>query len=135
MAGAILMAHKIDPKDEILAEIAPFIKSINNIMSARVLVAVYKRPERTAGGVLLSDKTRDEDGYQGKVGLVVGMGPLAFKDDPERGLSWGDERPQIGDWVMCSVGDTRKFKLGERDMRFVEDVNIHAVVSKPDVIW
>jgi hypothetical protein len=44
------------------------------IAQNEVLVAIYIRPEKSAGGILLTPNYRKEDNYQGKVGLVVKIG-------------------------------------------------------------
>ena len=63
------MEHAEDPRQKLLSDIGNIdtLKIYNNW----ILCAVYKRPEKTASGIYLSDGVRKEDEYQGKVGLVV----------------------------------------------------------------
>jgi co-chaperonin GroES (HSP10) len=93
---------------------------------------VYERPDRTKGGVLLADRTREEDLYQGKVGLVVKLGNLAFVEDESH--VWGERKPKEGDWVCYRVGDTFPFIVGKRTCRFVQDVNVRAILHRPDIV-
>lgn len=44
-----------------------------------VLVLQYIRPEKV-GSIIMAEQTRREDEYQGRVGLVLRMGPEAFTD-------------------------------------------------------
>lgn len=131
MAHAIAMVHDDDPKTAILEDLRPFLSDIE-VLGARVLVAVYVRPKHTAGGIYLPDKTVDEDKYQGKVGLVLALGPIAFEDDQTH--RFGTIKPQVGDWIVFSVGDTFGLELGKRRCRSVEDVDVHMILPRPDMI-
>ena len=63
-------------------------------------VAVYERPEQTKSKIFLTDSVRDEDKFQGKVGLVVKMGPDAFVDSG----GWVFQRKAaVGDWSVVSL--------------------------------
>ena len=74
-----LMSHIEDPANEIRKRIGDI--SQIEVLHNQILVGVYIRPEKTKGGILLTSQTRDEDRYQGKAGLVLKKGPLAFVDD------------------------------------------------------
>ena len=132
MARALKMVHQVDPKEDLLDRSADFVKGIQ-VLGARVLIATYLRPEKTAGGIIMTDKSREEDRWQGKVGLVVALGPLAFKDDETH--AWGELRPAVGDWVLVNIGDTRRLDVGENPCRFVEDVHVQAILDNPDAVW
>lgn len=131
MAQAIQMMHDADPRAEILREVDEFLPGIS-VMGARLLVAPYIRPNQTRGGIFLSDNTKAEDKYQGKVGLVLALGPLAFKDDENH--RFGHITPMVGDWIVYSVGDTFAFELGKRRCRAVEDVDVHLIIQAPDIV-
>lgn len=128
---ALEMVHDQDPKAEIQAAVAPYLDEIVP-MGARIMVAVYQRPEKTKGGVFLTQDSRNEDRWQGKCGLILKMGPLAFQADATH--QWGDRIPKIGDWVAFRVGDTHPFLLGDRTCRLVEDVYVQMILDRPDVI-
>ena len=63
-----------------------------------VLVLQYTRPEntRTAGGIILSAATLKEDEYQGRVGLVLALGPDAYAD---RSRYPNGAWVKPGDWI------------------------------------
>src|SRR5271170_459714 len=97
----MVMVHKKDPKDVILDKIGDI--SDVQVKFRNVLLAIYERPEKTESGIFLTDKTTDEDKYQGKAHLVLAMGPDAFADadgafDEINGV---DE----GDWVVIRASD------------------------------
>lgn len=128
---AIAMVHDVDPKQAIWDDLNPNLGDIEPLGS-RIMVAVYERPERTKGGILLTAATRKEDAYQGKVGLILKTGPLAFVEDATH--RWGAAIPKIGDWVAFRVGDTHPFLLNERTCRLVEDVYVQMILQRPDMI-
>lgn len=132
MTAALRMEHELDPRQIILDATKAEVEKLQPL-GARVLIGTYIRPDRTKSGIYLSDKTRDEDSYQGRVGLVLKMGPLAFVEDEEH--KWGDIRPKVGDWIVCSIGDARRMQLGKSPTRFVEDVHVQAIVTDPDIAW
>lgn len=74
-----------------------------------VLIAVYIRPLVKPGSVIQSTtQQQKEDQFQGKVGMVLAIGPDAFKGDQ----SWikaqfggVDYAPRLGDWLFCSAND------------------------------
>lgn len=132
MVSALKMVHTVDPKTVIFDATKNFADKVL-VLGARVLVATYIRPEKTTGGIILTDKSRGEDVWQGKVGLVLALGPLAFQNDEEH--RWGEIKPQVGDWVLTNIGDTRRLQLGPSSCRFVEDVHVQAIITDPDTVW
>ena len=94
------MDHARDPKEELLSRLGDL--SSIEISGNRVLVAVYERPEKTKGGIILTDNARAEDRWQGKMGLIVKSGPLAF--DVDSGWKHGVDFRE-GDWVFHRASD------------------------------
>jgi|SRR6185437_9619383 len=132
----MLMALTKDPREEIREELKDVLHKVEPL-GAQVLVAVFERPKMTAGGIELPDIVLKEDGFQGKVGMVLKNGPIAFTSDETH--RFGDRVPEPGDWVLFSVGDTFPFDLlvpsGKRRCRLVEDVHIRAIVQQPDIVY
>lgn len=128
---AMEMVHAVDPRVEIMKEFKPYNTAIK-VLGPEILCAVYRRPERTKGGLYLSDTSRKEDDFQGKVGLVMKVGPIAFQDDNDH--RFGDVIPEVGDWVVFRVGDTFELIIGERKFRIVQDVNVRAIIDRPDIV-
>ena len=127
----IAMMHKEDPKAHLLKEVG----NVDNveIFNMQVLVAVYIRPEKTKSGIILSDKTRDEDRYQSKVGLVVKKGPSAFVDEDGKWFS-GLEIKE-GDWIVFRPSDGWNVTVNGTLCRMLDDMSIRARISHPDQVW
>lgn len=123
-----------DPKKKIWSAIGgkKTIEEKLRLSGHQVLVATYIRPEKTAGGLLQSATTLKEDEYQGKVGMIVAMGPLAFH---EQELAWhGGAVPKIGDFVWYRVHDGFMKVVNGHPCRTLEDKQIRGLVPDPDYI-
>ena len=124
------MTHAGDPRAELMSSVGDIsgIKIFNNW----ILVAVYKRPEKTLGGIILTDNTRKEDEYQGKVGLVLKKGPLAFVDDDK--ASFNGQDVELGEWIAFRVSDGWSLEVNGVICRMLQDVQIRLGLPSPDVI-
>ncbi len=121
------------PADDILNRLAGFQDQVR-VFGSNVLVAIYVRPEKTKSGLYLTSKTRDEDLYQGKVGLIVKMGPLAFVEDHERGVVF-PEKAEIGDWAIVRGSDSWQLRVNDVDCRMMSDVAIRGTTPDPDKVF
>lgn len=98
----------------------------------RCLVATYIKPAITKGGIILHNSTQEEDRWQGKVGLLLAVGPSAFDfeevrdaiaravDAAEANAELSDEAvdavtrqalrdvgvPEIGQWIAYRTSET-----------------------------
>ena len=93
-----------------------------------VLVGIYLRPEKTAGGIIRPTTNKEEDVFQGKTGLILTMGPDAFRN-PETGELY-EQHFDVGDWVGFYIGDGRPAQLRGMPCRLIRDTSI--VVRLPD---
>ena len=125
------MAHATDPKTELLNEVGD-IKEVE-IFNNQILCAIYIRPQKTASGIILTEKYVDEDKYQGKVGLVLKMGPDAFVD--ESGKWFKNMKIKVGDWVVFRPSDGWSVSINGKSCRILDDVAIRGRVKSPDIIW
>lgn len=128
---ALEMVHAEDPRQQILTEVKAYTDQIR-VLGPELLCCVYMRPKQTKSGLTLPDSYRKEDEFQGKVGLVIKMGPIAFQDDADH--RFGNIAPKIGDWVLFRVGDTFELIVGDRKFRIVQDVNVRAILDAPDIV-
>lgn len=135
---ALTAAHRIDPRIEIFKRVGDL--GWLKLRVNQILCAVYERGSETKGGIILPDQTRAEDRYQGKVGLVVKMGPMAFVSD-ETTKFQPDDKLKIGDWVVYRASDGWQITLAtdySKDNQlcrvFVES-DIRAVIPSPDLVW
>lgn len=155
MGAPVRILHHKDPAQEIWDDIGWLIEGLTPT-GADVLLAMYERvgqgESRTPGGIIIPDTkggAATEDKYQGKVGLVVKMGPLAFQEDDNH--KWGNVVPKIGDWVLINVNEAFSFDVpvyrksatrigspdGTRRMRLAQDVYARIIASPMvfDAIW
>ena len=100
---ALLMVHDEDPAHKIFRN-AGNLDDIE-VFNSQVLVGVYQRAEgsRTKGGIIISHKTTDEDQFQSKTGIILKMGPNAFRD--EKGVWFKDVGFNVGDWIVFKASD------------------------------
>lgn len=127
----MLMKHNADPADVIKEEIGDL--SEIEMFGNQILLGVYERPEQLASGVYMSDQTRQEDQYQGKVGLVLKKGPAAFRSDSN--YDFMDQNVKVGEWVVLWVTDGRKIRIKGMLCRVVEDLHIRMKISAPDIVY
>ena len=126
-----LMSPIEDPANEIRKRIGDI--SQIEVLHNQILVGVYIRPEKTKGGILLTPQTRDEDRYQGKAGLVLKKGPLAFVDDDNN--KFHGQNVDIGDWVFYRVSDGFPLVLNGTLCRLLEEVHVKGKIPSPDVVF
>ena len=127
----MVMDHAVDPKKKLKDEIGDI--SNIEIFNNQILVAVYIRPEKTKGGIMLPGQTRDDDKYQSKVGLVLKKGPTAFLDDTE---SWfKDVTIDQDDWVVFKPSDGWAIVVNNVMCRMIDDTLVRGRVQHPDNVW
>ena len=133
----IAIAASNDPKAALinsLGDVSGF-EPFHNL----ILVATYVAPEKTKGGIIRPDRNLAEDRFQGKVGLVIKVGPQAFVDDSAR--LFGGVRVQEGDWVMYRPADGLEMffvnSTGREGTpcRLIEDICIKGRVNDPSMIY
>ena len=125
------MSHDEDPKTKLLNEIGDL--SHIEVFNNQVLLATYIRPEKTKSGLYLSDKYRDEDKFQSKIGLIVGLGPDAFAD--ESGTWFRDTAFNLHEWVVHRPSDGFSMTINGVLCRLVTDTQIKMRVQGPDQVW
>ena len=127
----IPMNHEVDPRDVLLEELGDI--SEIELMNTQVLVAVYIRPEKTKGGIIMTTKSRDEDRYQSKVGLILKTGPSAFVDDDGKWFSGLDLR--AGDWIVFRPSDGWNVTVNGVLCRMFDDTAVRMRIPHPDSVY
>ena len=127
----MIMDTSVDAKAEIMENMGNLeeIEVFNN----QVLIAIYIRPTKTKSGIILTDRTVDEDRWQGKVGLVVKIGASAFEDST--GQWFNGVKINVGDWVVFRPSDGWHCAVNGNLCRLLDDVNIRARIQHPDQVW
>lgn len=80
-----------------------------DVFSDMVLIGTYIEPEKTAGGIYRPVEVLQESEHQGKVGLVLKKGPIAY-GDWEDDVSLG-KNATLHTWVVYQASNTWKFQL------------------------
>jgi hypothetical protein len=140
----IAEAASYDPKQALLAAAGDL--NDYEVCHNLVLVATYIAADRlmkgfeSIGGLLRPDRNMEEDRFQGKIGLVLKVGPLAFVDDGRN--TFGGIKVKAGDWVMYRPSDGLELFIRDRrkndeglSTRLIEDVFIKMKVSDPSLIY
>lgn len=126
------LADSADPTKDMLKKIGDL--SQIQISGGKLLVWIYIRPRKTAGGIILTDKEVNEDKWQGVVGYVLKRGPFAFEDDPDLKFKFGGFDAKVGDWVVFVPGEGKKLQINGCDCRVIEDALIQLVIPNPDLV-
>ena len=133
----INVEHKTDPAKVIRDRIGPLPEGV--VQFSNILVAIYQPPivEKTGGGVILAQTLQKEDVneylWQGKVGLIVAMGPQAYVDDDN--YKFHGIKNKVGDWVWFQPSDGQACDVNEVFCRVFESERfIRGVIPHPDYI-
>ena len=134
----VLSASKIeqisqatDPKKAILAAVGDL--SGMDVFVDLVLVGTYIRPEKTAGGIIRPKDVVAEDEYQGKVGLVLKSGPIAFGDWEDPAEQGGNAEP--GTWVVYAIKDGWPVQINGVACRYIPYDKLRARVEDPKMVF
>jgi co-chaperonin GroES (HSP10) len=97
-----------------------------------VLLVTAPIMAKSEGGIYYADNTKKEVRFQGKIGMIVRIGEVAFNDAE----IWPNEntRPTVGDWVVYRNADTHECAINKLSCRFIKDYLIIGKVSTPDAI-
>lgn len=121
-----------DPVETILQAVGDISKL--ELAGVQVLVGTYIRPKATKGGILLTDKLRDEDLYQGKTGLVLKVAPGAFIDGDTADTKFHGFKAKEGDWIFYRVQDGMSLNINGHHCRSLEDVHVRGRIPNPDMV-
>ena len=135
---AIAQAANHGPKEALLNSAGSM--TDYEIFHNLVLVATYVPPEKI-GSIIMPDKTMAEARFQGKMGLVLKCGPLAFKDDSV--ARFGGVTIDVGDWVLYRPSDGIELFIKDHTglandglaCRLIEDTLIKGRVTDPALIY
>lgn len=134
MMQAIKMQTDFDSKEEIINAVGENLKEIP-LTGAQVLIGIYKRPQKTKGGLILPDQTRDEDIWQGKVGLILKMGAMPMDDNDKQFFGEGN-LPKEGDWIVFRPSDGWPISVGKQPCRVLDDRRrIKMKIADPSIVW
>ena len=97
----------------------------------RIVVLPYKGSDKTKGGIILADATKEMQQVTTVCGYVLSVGPDAYGDTnrfPEG--PWCKEK----DWVIFSRYAGSRLKIEGGEIRILNDDEILATISNPEDI-
>jgi hypothetical protein len=110
-----------------------------HLMRDLVLCATYYLPafEFLPNGTKFyrTDTSHNEALWQGKVGLVIAKGPMAFVDEPALGIHFHGQDVEIGDWVQWDIHDARQHTIDRIHCRALKDTQIIAKWDDPRLVY
>ena len=94
----------------------------------KILIAMPKVEEKTAGGILRPDQLKSLEEVASILGYVVKVGDLAYGDkDKFTTGPWCKE----GDWVVFRSYAGTRFKVKDQEFRLINDDTVEGVVADP----
>lgn len=133
----VTVEHTEDPKQALLARVGTVPDDL--VQFSKIIVAIYQPPvvSKTAGGIILTDQMQAEDleefYWQGKVGLIVAMGPQAYEDDES--TKFHGTKNKVGDWVWFMPSNGMAVEVNEVFCRVLRERDIIGTIPHPDMIW
>jgi co-chaperonin GroES (HSP10) len=94
----------------------------------KLLIALPESTEKTEGGIIRPEETRNREEVGSICGYVVDMGPDAYAD--EQKFPNGPYCKK-GDWIMMRSYSGTRFLIHGREMRLIADDTVEAVVENP----
>jgi co-chaperonin GroES (HSP10) len=111
--------------------IKQYLEVIPEPVGYRMLVRPYQPAEKTKGGVLLADTTRDTIQMTTVVGLVVKMGELCYKDKEKFPTGpWCKK----GQFVVYGRYSGSRFQTKYGEHRILNDDEIIGTIANPESI-
>lgn len=126
-----MISQAADPKQAIIKAVGDI--SGLKVGSDLVLLGTYIRNEMTAGGIIRPVDNVKEDEYQGKVGLVLKVGPIASGDWEDAAAS--GEMAKLHTWVVYQIKDAWPVQINGTACRFIPYDKIRASIPDPSMVF
>ncbi len=99
-----------------------------------IAVKIYIPPEKTKGGIIKTDNTRENERYQSVAGLVVGVGPQAYKGRNQDGSPRFPEGPwcRVGDWILLPRYEATLLTYRDVAMGMIPDDRVQCTITDPE---
>lgn len=126
-----ITSEKLDAKEQILAPIREQLKNIE-VFGNRLLIGIYS-PDTVGSGLLIkATTTKDEDVWQGTVGLVLAMGPGCFVDSEK--WKFFRQHVSVGDWIVFRPSDGTLQQIGGSKCRLIQDYYVLEKITNPEIV-
>ena len=96
-----------------------------------ILIAIPQPEEEFRGKILKAAETKRAEHILSSIGLVIDVGPQAYNDKDRFGdIPWC----KPGDYVMFRPNSGTRFKMGNKELRLLNDDSVEALVPDPSAI-
>ena len=97
----------------------------------RIVILPYRGTEKTKGGIVLSDQTRQREQAATVCGYVLSVGPLAYADEVKFPSGpWCKK----GDWIVFGRYAGARLPIDEGEIRIINDDEVLALIQNPEDI-
>tara|TARA_R100001244_G_scaffold40242_2_gene36359 strand:- start:87 stop:479 length:393 start_codon:yes stop_codon:yes gene_type:complete len=93
----------------------------------KILIAMPEPDEKTEGGIIKSQQALEIEEVGSVVGLVVKLGPDAYKDTKRFNGPYCKE----GDFILMRAYSGTRFLVHGKEFRIINDDSVEAVVEDP----
>ena len=104
------------------------------VLHEDVLVITWVSRRITAGGIIRTELSVDEDRWQGTVGLVAKIGENAFTLG-QWGLPYNGTKPKVGDYVTFVPSSITETSINGVSCKYVPASLIKAIIPDPQRIY
>ncbi len=130
------IAYANDPRAYILDRCKIFTSAIT-VDTNNILVATYFLPEsvnirgpgKTTVPFVIPQMVSNEAMWQGRVGLLLAMGPMAWVSDNK--VDFGGTAHKIGEWLLYDRQDGRQIAVNRIHCRRLRDVDVWGATDDP----
>lgn len=131
-APKIVQISQAKDKRKAILEAIGDITSVD-VLSDLVLVGTYIEDEKTAGGIIKPKEVVQESEFQGKCGLVLKTGPLAYGDWESAEMAGSNAKPHT--WVVFAIKDTWPLQINGVACRVVPYDKLRMRVDDPNMVF
>lgn len=135
MSNRLLELSQADDVKKMLIEMTREVVDTYELFDDDVLLGTYIEPEKTAGGIIKTHKALDESRWQGKVGLLLKIGPGAFKYDRSGVFKFEGKTPELHTWCVYRGSDGWEIGLNGVSCRIIRANALRGHGVNPKHIW
>jgi co-chaperonin GroES (HSP10) len=134
-AFAIDLPAPLGPMLDYSREFSDRVKELIQPNRFNLVVRLYRHPEITKGGIVMTQKSKQDADISGCAAQILVTGPECWRGrEHPNGNSLG---LKIGDWIMMQSyagGQIRLAEYPDEEMRVIADTEIIARISDPEQV-
>ena len=105
----------------------PTPKKLPQPVGYRILIRPLPAAEKTKGGIILTDRNKEDQAYLNSVGQVIAMGSECYSD---RKKPWC----KVNDWVVFGRYAGAKISVQKVKMVIINDDEVLGTLENPDLV-